>query len=227
MSRGSLGQVRSGGEQRESVLSACRGAGRSQPAESPGGRAIPGCLPFPSPLHLRVLSLSAQEPLPGGQEQPMGACVRYGMSGCSGAGWFGRAPHFTVCMAQGKVSSVPSKQRSRQALGILFSSPVPGGLACLAVKLWLWASPGCPGKQGEGFHLSRAKRRADLRCCVLGAPSSLASLCAGDPGLQHLSLSHPGRKLWSFLPPALRHGPLWRVVFSLLCWWGSLAAFAF
>lgn len=47
MSRGFPGQFSSGGEQHGSVLLACKGAGRSQPANSLGSRATPGCLSFP------------------------------------------------------------------------------------------------------------------------------------------------------------------------------------
>lgn len=63
------------------MLLACKGAGRSQPANSLGSRATPGCLSFPSPLHLQVLSLSGQEPFPGGHEQPMGAVSNTGYLG--------------------------------------------------------------------------------------------------------------------------------------------------
>lgn len=73
-----------------------------------GSRATPGCLSLP--LHLQVLSLSEQELCPGGHKQPMGACVKCRVSEFSGAGWFGRAPHFTACMAEGEASTVPSKQ---------------------------------------------------------------------------------------------------------------------
>lgn len=50
-----------------------------------------------------------QEPFPGKHEQPMATCDQCWMSGFSGVGWSGRAPSFTVCLAE-EVSSVPSKQ---------------------------------------------------------------------------------------------------------------------
>lgn len=110
MLRGSLRQVSSRGEQCGSVLSAHKGVGRSQPADSLGNRATPWCLAFPPPLHLQVLSVSGQELFPGGHKQTMSsvACL-----GFSGVGWFGRAPHFAVCMAEGEVEQCPPTSSAR------------------------------------------------------------------------------------------------------------------
>lgn len=97
----------------------------------------------------------------------------------------------------------------------------------LAVEMWLWAFLGYPGKQDKGFQLNDC-----LQWCVLAAAFSQVSLYGGAKG-SSTSFCHlwEGRARTLVLFPlslaALSHGPLGQVVFSLLCCWGSLAAFAF
>lgn len=137
MLRGSLTQVSSREEQCGSVLSAHKDVGRSQPADSLGNRAAPWCLSFPPPLHLQVLSISGQELFPGGHKQPMGPMSNVACLGFLEQGGLGWLHTLLYAWQRVRLSSVPKKQRSLQALGILFSSCrlVPGDLPSLAAEL--------------------------------------------------------------------------------------------
>lgn len=193
MLRGSPGQVSSGGEQHGSMLSARKGAGRSQPANFLGSRATPGCLSFPSPLYLQVLSLSGQDPFPGGHEQPTGARVQYGMSvfsGGAGLGWLLALLH--AWQRRGE----PCPQQAG-----LVNRPWEYYFPAAAQSLETW--PHWPQSYSCGLSLATLESRIrDFSltvqsrglACVLGAASSRVSLCRGDPGLQHLSLLPPGRE---------------------------------
>lgn len=93
MLHGSLRQVSSRGEQCGSVLSAHKGVGSSQPADS-GHQSCTMVLILSS-----TLAPVSPQCFREGTSSPWGPCPVWGMSGFSGMGWFGRL-HALLCAWQ-------------------------------------------------------------------------------------------------------------------------------
>lgn len=96
-----------------------------------------------SPQHFRAGAVSWRA------QAVHGAHGQCGMSGFSGEGWFGRAPHLAVCMAEGEVEQCPQQAALVAGLGnIIFQLQAgpwrPALTGCGAVVLgllWLpWKS---------------------------------------------------------------------------------------